>query len=82
MTKASGQGPQAAGVVFAQGFQDGAEIHESVLTLLALDRAGCEIKCYAPDASQARVVNHLTGEETGDGNENGPRKNVPVSRST
>ena len=25
------------------GFQDGAEIHESVVTLLALDRAGAEI---------------------------------------
>lgn len=46
------------------GFQDGAEIHESVLTLLALDRAGCEIRCYAPDVAQARVVNHFTGEET------------------
>ena len=48
------------------GFQDGAEIHESVLTLLALDRAGCEVSCYAPDVAQARVVNHLTGEETGE----------------
>jgi enhancing lycopene biosynthesis protein 2 len=44
------------------GFQDGAEIHESVLTLLALDRAGAEAVCYAPDVPQAKVVNHLTGE--------------------
>jgi enhancing lycopene biosynthesis protein 2 len=44
------------------GFQDGAEIHESVLTLLALDRAGAEAVIFAPDVSQAKVVNHLTGE--------------------
>ena len=44
------------------GFQDGAEIHESVLTLLAIDRAGAEAAIFAPDIPQARVVNHLTGE--------------------
>ena len=48
------------------GFQDGAEIHESVLTLLALDRAGAEAVCFAPDVPQAKVVDHLTGEETGE----------------
>ena len=45
------------------GFKDGAEIHESVLTLLALDRAGVETVCFAPDIAQAKVVNHLTGED-------------------
>ena len=44
------------------GFKDGGEIHESVLTLLALDRAGAEVHCFAPDVDQAKVVNHLTGE--------------------
>ena len=42
------------------GFLDGAEIHESVLTLLALDRAGAEIICTAPDIDQYHVINHLT----------------------
>lgn len=45
------------------GFKDGAEIHESVLTLLALDRAECEILCFAPDVQQALVVDHATGEQ-------------------
>lgn len=45
------------------GFQDGAEIHESVLTLLALDRAGVEAVCMAPDMAQTCVVNHLNGEK-------------------
>lgn len=57
-------GTRVGVVLSGCGFQDGAEIHESVLTLLALDRAGCEVSCFAPDVPQARVVNHLTGEET------------------
>lgn len=44
------------------GFQDGSEIHESVLTLLAIDRAGAEALCFAPDVAQSRVVDHLTGQ--------------------
>jgi enhancing lycopene biosynthesis protein 2 len=46
------------------GFKDGAEIHESVLALLAINRAGAEAVCFAPDIEQAKVVNHLTGEDT------------------
>ena len=45
------------------GVYDGAEIHEAVLTLLALDRAGADVLITAPDKDQFHVVNHLTGEE-------------------
>ncbi|MBL3522725.1 isoprenoid biosynthesis glyoxalase ElbB [Serratia plymuthica] len=45
------------------GVYDGAEIHEAVLTLLALDRAGAQAVCFAPDKSQLHVINHLTGDE-------------------
>lgn len=44
------------------GVYDGAEIHESVLTLLALDKAGAEVVVAAPDIEQLHVVNHQTGE--------------------
>ena len=44
------------------GVYDGAEIHESVLTLLALARHGAEVICFAPDKNQVDVINHLTGE--------------------
>lgn len=44
------------------GVFDGSEIHEAVLTLLALDRAGAEIVCTAPDVDQMHVINHLTQE--------------------
>lgn len=42
------------------GFLDGAEIHEAVLTLLALDQRGAKFICCAPNIDQAGVVDHLT----------------------
>ena len=44
------------------GFLDGAEIHESVLTLLAIDQAGAKAVCCAPDVNQVGVVDHLKKE--------------------
>jgi len=44
------------------GVYDGSEIHEAVLTLLALARNGAEAVCFAPDKAQSDVINHLTGE--------------------
>lgn len=45
------------------GVYDGAEIQESVLILLALEQAGAEYFCIAPNIEQHHVVNHLTGDE-------------------
>lgn len=45
------------------GVYDGAEIHESVIALLAIDKAGAEAVCMAPNIDQMHVVNHLTGKE-------------------
>lgn len=45
------------------GVFDGAEIHESVLTLLNIELAGATYQCFAPNINQHHVVNHLTGEE-------------------
>jgi enhancing lycopene biosynthesis protein 2 len=55
------------------GVFDGSEIHEAVITLLAIDRAGAEAICMAPDVPQMHVVNHLTGEVAG-----GETRNVLV----
>jgi enhancing lycopene biosynthesis protein 2 len=58
---------KTVGVVLAGcGYLDGAEIYESVLTLLFLDRAQVPYQCLAPDVPQMHVVNHLTGKETGE----------------
>lgn len=45
------------------GVYDGAEIHESVITLLRLDQRGAHVQCFAPNIAQLHVINHLTGEE-------------------
>ncbi len=45
------------------GVFDGAEIHESVLTLWSLEQAGAIYQCFAPNIAQAHVINHVTGEE-------------------
>jgi enhancing lycopene biosynthesis protein 2 len=45
------------------GVYDGAEIQESVLTLLAISEAGHEAVCISINDNQHHVINHLTGEE-------------------
>ena len=49
-------------ILSGSGVYDGSEIHEAVITLLAIDRAGAEAVCMAPDINQMHVINHLTGE--------------------
>lgn len=56
--------PAFAVVLSGSGVYDGAEIHEAVLTLLAIERLGGSYACFAPDIPQHHVVNHLTGQET------------------
>ncbi|MGB0417016.1 MAG: isoprenoid biosynthesis glyoxalase ElbB [Coraliomargarita sp.] len=53
------------------GVYDGAEIHESVLTLLTLSQAGAEITCAAPDIPQTQVIDHRQGDAAA-----GPTRNV------
>jgi len=52
------------GVILAgSGVYDGAEIHEAVLTMLALDKRNVKMVIMAPDVKQYHVINHLNGEE-------------------
>lgn len=55
------------------GVFDGSEIHEAVLTLLAIDQAGARYLCCAPNLEQPVVVNHLTRNPAP-----GERRNVLV----
>ena len=55
------------------GVNDGSEIHEAVLTLLALDRAGAKIIAMAPNVSQMHVIDHQAGAP-----ESGAERNVLV----
>jgi enhancing lycopene biosynthesis protein 2 len=45
------------------GNKDGAEIHESVMTLWAIHRHGADYQCFAPDIPQYHVLNFITNEE-------------------
>jgi enhancing lycopene biosynthesis protein 2 len=66
-------GKKVGVVLSGCGVYDGAEIHESVVTLLAIDRLGAEAVMCAPDIPQMHVVNHLTGDV-----EEGAARNVLV----
>jgi len=48
------------------GVNDGSEIHETVITMLELDKAGAEMIVIAPNIDQLHVINHATGEEMDD----------------
>ncbi len=59
---------KTVGVVLSGcGFLDGAEIHEAVLTLLAIDNC-CDVttQIFAPSIDQYHVVNHATKEIAGE----------------
>jgi enhancing lycopene biosynthesis protein 2 len=62
------------------GVYDGSEIHESVLTLLALDRAGASVRCIAPDIVKKHVVDHSTGQEMEDEDRNVMVESARISR--
>jgi enhancing lycopene biosynthesis protein 2 len=60
-------GKKKIGVILSGcGVYDGAEISESVITLLAIDRRDAEAVCLAPNMDQMHVVDHLTGDATGE----------------
>ena len=45
------------------GVEDGSEVYEAVLTILAIERAGSFAQAIAPDVQQSYVYNHYTGQE-------------------
>lgn len=55
------------------GYLDGAEVRESVLSLLSLDQLKAKATIFAPDINQMHVVNHQTGEPM-----EGERRNVLI----
>lgn len=62
------------------GVYDGSEIHEAVLTLLALSRAGAKAICVAPDITQRHVIDHSTGTIMEDEDRNVLQEAARISR--
>ena len=58
--------PRVAVILSGCGFQDGAEIQEAVVALMALDEAGAAVACFAPDKAQLQSTNHRTGKPSGE----------------
>ncbi|HCZ9049726.1 TPA: isoprenoid biosynthesis glyoxalase ElbB [Vibrio alginolyticus] len=54
---------KVAVILSGSGVYDGSEIHEAVLALYAIEKAGATWHCFAPNIDQLYVINHLTGDE-------------------
>ena len=53
---------KVAVILSGSGVFDGSEIHEAVMALLALHKAGAVVECFAPNVAQMHVINHRTGD--------------------
>ncbi len=62
------------------GYLDGSEIREAVAILWALDKHGAEAHCFAPDADQFDVVDHLTGKPVAGESRNMLRESARIAR--
>lgn len=55
--------PKNIAVILAGcGVYDGAEIHEAVATLLAIEKSEANYQVFAPDINQFHVIDHVTGQ--------------------
>lgn len=52
------------------GVYDGSEVHEAVLTLLAIEQQGAKYNCFAPNIAQHHVINHFSGEVSSEDSRN------------
>ncbi len=50
-------------IISGCGNMDGAEIHETVMTLLAIEKKECKYELFAPNKEQYHVINHFTKKE-------------------
>ncbi len=55
---------KVAVVLSGCGVYDGSEIHESVLSLLAIEQNNAIWHCFAPNISQKATIDHVSGKET------------------
>lgn len=51
-------------ILSGSGVFDGSELHETVITLLTLEKLGIEYETFAPNVNQLHCIDHLKGEPT------------------
>ena len=66
-------------ILSGAGYLDGAEIRESVLSLLYLDQHDINVDMFAPDMPQMHVVDHLSAEPE-DGSRNVLKEAARIAR--
>ena len=66
-------------ILSGAGYLDGAEIRESVLSLLYLDQHNIQVDMFAPDMPQMHVVDHLAAEPE-EGNRNVLKEAARIAR--
>ena len=74
------QKKKVAVVLSGCGVFDGTEIHEAVLTLLAIEEEGASWHCFAPNVEQMHVINHSTGNVEEDETRNVFVESARISR--
>ncbi len=72
--------PHIAVVLSGCGVNDGTEITEAVSVLVHLSRLGAKVSCFAPDAPQASVINHATGQPAAGASRNMMVESARISR--
>jgi len=72
--------PKIGIVLSGCGFMDGAEIHESVLTMLAVDKKGGDMILISADTDQKHVVDHSTGNEVSGEKRNVMKESARIAR--
>ena len=71
---------KVAVVLSGCGHLDGSEIREAVGVLWALSAQGAEVQCFAPDAPQTDVVDHVKGEPMKGESRNMMRESARIAR--
>ncbi len=71
---------KAAVILSGCGYLDGAEIRESVLTLLYLDQANADSTIFAPDKQQLHVIDHINGTEDSNQRRNVMQESARIAR--
>ncbi|WP_039970651.1 isoprenoid biosynthesis glyoxalase ElbB [Vibrio halioticoli] len=53
---------KVAVILSGSGVFDGSELHETVITMLHLEKLGVKYQTFAPDTQQLHTIDHSTGE--------------------
>ena len=71
---------KVAVVLCGAGYLDGSEIHESVLCMYHLEKAGHTLKCFAPNKIQPVVMDHVLNQSVKEESRNAIVESARIAR--